>query len=85
MIEGCSGELYRHRERDVQESCTSTERRMFRRAVQAQREGCSGELYRHREGCLEVLYRMIEGCSGELYRHRERDVQESCTDTERDV
>jgi hypothetical protein len=29
-------------------STTQDERRMFRRAVQAQREGCSGELYRHR-------------------------------------
>ncbi len=47
---------------------TGTERRMFRRAVQAQREGCSGELYRHRERDVQ------ENCIG-----RERDVQKFYT------
>ncbi len=49
MREGFSGDLYRLRERDVQKSCTDTERGMFRRAVQTQIEGCSEVLYRMRE------------------------------------
>ncbi len=63
MREACSGELYRHTERDVQVSCTGTERDV-QETVQAQRE-MFRRLYRHRERCSGV-------CKGS-----ERDVQES--------